>query len=332
VKPSPEEATMSAKSVCVLAGVLLAAGALLSCSGEADEPVSDPLAGTWQTSDVFITFDSGEYTVAQGSATDTPFEGGTYEVDGTTVTLTPAPPTADIGTTTTGLLACSVGQVGVYEMTVSDDGSEIKMKVVSDDCADRRNDWSANSLKKAVDVAAGPSVPASNAAVFDFATDDLCSWFTAEAMNQIVADAQQRAGTDYNFSPFTSGDCQAESGWSYVYAGGLYVGFILEPVESFFARAAGDPDIEVPDVKPAEFVGHGFLDDEVSYQMGLHSGGFGYEYLVGYLRVDGHQDETLYFNFAIDGSRSIGLDTMTNLSLAMVNEALQGMNWTKATE
>jgi hypothetical protein len=146
VGPSPEEATMSAKNLCALTGVLLATGALLSCSGEADEPVSDPLEGTWQTSDVFMTFDGGEYRVAQGSATDTPFEGGTYEVEGTTVTLTPTPPTADIATTG---LACSVGQVGVYEMTVSDDGSEIKLTVVSDDCADRRNDLTANSLKEA---------------------------------------------------------------------------------------------------------------------------------------------------------------------------------------
>lgn len=137
---------MSAKTLCALTGVLLATGALLSCSGEADEPVSDPLEGTWQTSDVFMTFDGGEYKVAQGSATDTPFEGGTYEVDGTTLTLTPTPPTADIETTG---LACSVGQVGVYEMTVSDDGSEIKLTVVSDDCADRRNDLAANSLKEA---------------------------------------------------------------------------------------------------------------------------------------------------------------------------------------
>jgi hypothetical protein len=162
---------MSAKNVCVLMGVLLATGALLSCSGEADEPVADPLEGTWQTSDVFLMFDGGEYRVAQGSATATPFEGGTYAVEGTTVTLTPTPPTADIETTG---LACSVGQVGVYEMTVSDDGSEIQLKVVSDDCTMRRDDFAVYSLKKAGDAAAGPSVPASNAAVFDF-TPTVCA-------------------------------------------------------------------------------------------------------------------------------------------------------------
>ncbi|MFO7700109.1 MAG: hypothetical protein R6W79_05855, partial [Acidimicrobiia bacterium] len=57
----------------------------------------------------------------------------------------------------------------------------------------------------------------------------------------------------------------------------------------------------VLDVNPAEFVGHGFLDDEVSYQMNNGDGGFGYESFDWYLRVDGHQDETLYFKFAIDG-------------------------------
>jgi hypothetical protein len=164
--------------------------------------------------------------------------------------------------------------------------------------------------------------------VFDFAADSLCTWFTADDMNEIVAAAQQRAGTEYGFSPFTSEDCEVESGWSYEYPGGPYVWFMLEPVESFFARVAGDPDAQVNDVNPAEFVGHGFLDDEVSYQMNNADGGFGYESFDWYLRVDGHQDETLYFKFAIDGlPRSIGLDTMTNLGLAMVNEVLDRMNW-----
>jgi hypothetical protein len=176
--------------------------------------------------------------------------------------------------------------------------------------------------------------------VFDFATDSLCTWFTPDDMNEILAAAQQRAGTDHDFSPFTSGDCEAESGWGV--PGRLSVWFMLEPVESFFARVAGDPDAQVNnltggelvlDVNPAEFVGHGFLDDEVSYQMNNGDGGFGYESFDWYLRVDGHQDETLYFKFAIDGlPRSIGLDTMTNLGLAMVNEVLERMNWTSSTQ
>ncbi|MCU0279673.1 MAG: hypothetical protein MUE31_12375 [Candidatus Nanopelagicales bacterium] len=318
---------MSAKNLRVLAGVLLAAGALLSCSGEADEPVSDPLAGTWQTSDVFMTFDSGEYTVAQGSATDTPFEGGTYEVDGTTVTLTPAPPTADIETTG---LACSVGQVGVYEMTVSDDGSEIKLTVVSDDCADRRNDLSANSLKKTGGVAAGPPVPARNAAVFDFATDSLCTWFTADDMNEIVAAAQQRAGTDYDFKAFSSWslpECRRlATMWKAEVASspGLSVWFALEPL--------GDEPRWSPYVEPNpdEFVGHSLLDDEVTYQTRTYQ--FAWKAGVdGFLQVDGHQDEILYFGLAVH-TGGAGTNEYEELGLAMVNETLERMNWIKVTE
>ena len=35
--------------------------------------------------------------------------------------------------------------------------------------------------------------------VFDYATDSLCDWFTPDDMNEILAVAQQRAGTAYDF-------------------------------------------------------------------------------------------------------------------------------------
>jgi hypothetical protein len=352
VESSPEEATMSAKNVCVLAGVLLATGALLSCSGEADEPVPDPIEGTWLTSNVYLTFDGGDYEVTMDPATDTPFEVGTYEVDGTALTLTPAPPTADMETTG---LTCSVGQVGVYEMTVSDDGSQIQLKVVSDDCTMRRDDFAVHSLKKAGDEAAGPSVPASNeaagpsvpasnAAVFDFTTDSLCTWFTADDMNEIVAVAQQRAGTAYPFQAFNSvvaesPACDPESGWrtperiTPETPPGHALAFTLARGSDFSPLDGGPPR----DVNPDAFRGHSLLDDEVSYQLHRYQYAWS-ESVWGYLRVDGHKDETLYFRLAVTDDheiskmRALGAHTLMGLSMAMADETLERMNWINATK
>lgn len=329
---------MSRRSLRVLAGVLLASGgALLSCSGEADGPVPDPMEGTWLTSDVYMTFDGGEYEVSKDPTAATPFEVGTYAVDGTTLTLTPAPPTAETETTD---LTCSVGQVGVYEMTVSADGSEIQLKVVSDDCSVRRDDLRANSLQKAGDEAAvGPSVPASKAAVFDFATDSLCTWFSADDMNEIVAVAQQRVGTTYPFQAFNSGEvaesqaCEPGYGWS---TGNSPPGHSL-----WFTLAMGSDFSPIEPYTPLvldleAFGGHDFLDDEVSYQQG-HYHYTWTESVDGYLRVDGHKDEILYFRLAVADDHEIemgafGGRTMTDLSLAMANEILERMNWINATQ
>jgi hypothetical protein len=244
---------------------------------------------------------------------------------------------------TTGL-TCSVGQVGVYEMTVSDDGSQIQLKVVSDDCTVRRDDLAAYSLKKAGDEAAGPSVPASNAAVFDFTTDSLCTWFTADDMNEIVAVAQQRAGTAYPFQAFNSvvaefPACDPESGWhtperiTLETPPGHALAFTLAR-GSDFSPLDGDPP---RDVNPDAFRGHSLLDDEVSYQLHRYQYAWS-ESVWGYLRVEGHKDETLYFRLAVTDDheiskmRALGAHTLMGLSMAMVNETLERMSWINATE
>jgi hypothetical protein len=215
VKPSPKEATMSARSLRRLAGVLLATGALLSCSGEADEPVSDPLAGD-------------------------------------------------------------------------------------------------------------PAVPASAAAVLDFPGDSLCTWFTADDMNEMLATAQQRAGTAYDFQEFNSCPGMWKSGES---SPGLTVWFGLEPLGGA-GEARWSPFVEP---NPDEFRGHSLLDDEVAYQTRTYQ--FAWKAGVdGYLQVVGHEDEILYFGLAVHTMEGKGTNEYEELGLAMVDEVLQGMNWINVTE
>jgi hypothetical protein len=159
--------------------------------------------------------------------------------------------------------------------------------------------------------------------VFDFATDSLCDWFTADDMNEILAVAQQRAGTDYDFKAFNSCDMmwRAEEPSS----PGLSVWFDLEPLG---VEPRWEP-YEEPN--PDEFVGHSLLDDEVTYQTR------GYQFawkagLDGFLQVDGHQDEILYFGLAVHTMEGKMTDEYEELGLAMVNEVLERMNWINSTQ
>lgn len=144
---------MSRKRVRVAAGALLAVGALLSgCSSQDDAPAADPVEGSWLTAaEVLMTFADGDWeaVLPEGhgwdNVTGVPFDGGTYEVAGTTLTLTT---TDEDGVVRTGM-SCEVGQVAVYEMTVSDDSSTIGLKAVNDDCV-RREDLDGRNLTKEV--------------------------------------------------------------------------------------------------------------------------------------------------------------------------------------
>jgi hypothetical protein len=149
--------------------------------------------------------------------------------------------------------------------------------------------------------------------VFDFATDSLCDWFTPDDMNEILALAQQRAGTDYDFKAFNSCDMmwRAEEPSS----PGYRVWFGLEPL-----------DIAWQQPNPDQFAGHRLLDDEVTYQNRTYQ--FAWEAgLDGFLQVDGHQDEILYFGLAVHTVEGQGTDEYEELGLAMVNEVLERMNW-----
>lgn len=52
-------------------------------------------------------------------------------------------------------------------------------------------------------------------AIFDFSTDSMCEWFTAEDMDRVLTDAQDRAGTTVELVGFVpEGRCLADGSWS----------------------------------------------------------------------------------------------------------------------
>jgi hypothetical protein len=120
---------------------------------------------------------------------------------------------------------------------------------------------SADSSDSAVTTESSAPKP-----VFDFATDSLCDWFTPDDMNEIVAVAQQRAGTDYDFKAFDSSslpECRRlATMWKAEEPSspGHRVWFQLEPLG---VEPRWSP-YEEPN--PDEFVGHSLLDDDVTYQ------------------------------------------------------------------
>jgi hypothetical protein len=162
--------------------------------------------------------------------------------------------------------------------------------------------------------------------VFDFATDSLCDWFTPDDMNEILAVAQQRAGTDYELKTFNSSslvECRrlgtmwkAEEPSS----PGYRVWFGLEPL-----------DIAWQQPNPDQFAGHRLLDDEVTYQNRTYQSAWK-PGVDGFLQVDGHEDEILYFGLAVHTVEGQGTNEYEELGLAMVNEVLERMNWINATQ
>ena len=160
--------------------------------------------------------------------------------------------------------------------------------------------------------------------VFDFAADSLCDWFTPDDMNEILAVAQQRAGTAYELKAFNSCDMlwRAEEPSS----PGLRVWFGLEPLG---VEPRWEP-YEEPN--PDDFEGHSLLDDEVTYQTRTYQ--FLWQAGVdGFLQVDGHQNEILYFGLAVrEGGGNDLSGEYEELGLAMVNEVLERMNWINSTQ
>jgi hypothetical protein len=189
----------------------------------------------------------------------------------------------------------------------------------------------------AVGLGSDPAPPADSIPVmFDIRTDRFCEWFTAKEMNEILAVAQQRAGTDFVFEEFTPGtstdpNCRervpglvshrwATTGWASSVPGKASV---VVAMDSWIDEA------EVAD----EFVGHRLLDDEVSYQIRNYT--YGWQDGVGvYLQVDRHEDEIFYFGFGVDNHDSVTSMTRKyeDFGLAIANELLQRMNWVSSGE
>lgn len=130
----------------MLAGSILAAATLLGCTG--DTGTADALEGVWVSPNgVWMTFEDGTweaqyYSVRSPEYGEEPFDAGTYDVDGTTLTMT-QDLTDDIEPNP---LTCPEGSVGVYEVDVSDDGTTLQFDLVEDDCDARASDMQAGDF------------------------------------------------------------------------------------------------------------------------------------------------------------------------------------------
>lgn len=148
---------------------------------------------------------------------------------------------------------------------------------------------------------AGVGDDARNGGEFDFATDSICTWITAEVMNDIVLLAQAESWTmpdrQGTFDRFGPDGCSVEGWWAtganrdnvWMTDGwpdndaGLRIR--MAP-----ASAYGQP--AVPELDADDFVAHPFLHESVTYA-GLEYGSWASGLSVQ-LRVDGHADVLVF--------------------------------------
>ncbi len=183
-------------------------------------------------------------------------------------------------------------------------------------------------------VSTVPRLPVKAATVYDLETDDLCEWLTAGEMDQIVAYAQQQAGTEFAFgslvdpvpaghaSSGTSGLCWGSAGWTENPAA---EGSILIALSSYFDDQDASADRDWFDANPQWFDGHPLLDDAVAYHVSRHNVAFDAGVQLQ-LRVDGH-DDVLVFAFGVGDEAAVATPTYETLGLAIANELLRQMNW-----
>jgi hypothetical protein len=124
-------------AVAAVAGIVTAVTSLLGGCGESGRQVGDMLEGTWESPGGALTvFADGTWETSAPDVDEPPFDGGPYEVQGTTLTMTTALTENIVRTDFT----CNEGDVGVYELTFSDDGSVLTMELVRDDCEGRSSE------------------------------------------------------------------------------------------------------------------------------------------------------------------------------------------------
>ena len=161
---------------------------------------------------------------------------------------------------------------------------------------------------------------------FDFATDSMCDWFTAEDMDRIVASAQEKVGTTLAVAPFQAADClEGETPPMWVAAppsGDDDVLVVLTPV------ASGVDSGWERTTEPGDFAEHELLDTSVTYG--------NVEHLVWYtpgmaadLRVEGHEDEVLWFALLLPSTSGPAPSDPQHelLGFAVADAMLREMNW-----
>jgi hypothetical protein len=175
---------------------------------------------------------------------------------------------------------------------------------------------------------------------FAYSTDSLCDWFTADDMNQIVAAAQQRAGTSWELVNFEPDDCvrlappverRFEYDWDHTTPKGDFGED--EMVASVPGLAVGLVPVAWTGEEPSiEFAGHEMLDESVAY------GNLQYdcswrEILTVELRVEGHDEDVLWFSLTRYNPVSACPDDetykaqVTALGLAVADAMLEQMGW-----
>ena len=181
----------------------------------------------------------------------------------------------------------------------------------------------------------------SGEAAFDFSTDSLCDWFTAAEMNQIIAAAQERAGTTWGFTYFEAGDCIPQdpydsaapwewSPWLWATsrtgnpAPGLGLSVSLVPFAWVLPESLSYGG-------PAEvFVGHEMLDDSVTYGDLRYVSSWAEDMSVD-LRVEGHEDEVLRFTLRHSNpgpaAAAETYDAQVALGFGVADAMLREMGW-----
>ena len=196
--------------------------------------------------------------------------------------------------------------------------------------------FSGSDLLEPADTTLPPSttVPEPSietATAFDLATDDFCDWLAAEEINQMIASAQQRTGTDADLVPLDDavGSCSGVRGlwWA-------STGWTQNPAEEgsmmiALHRYSDDPDASVgPEWfhdNPEWFDRHNLLDEAVGYHVSRHNVAYDAGVQIQ-LRVAG-QEDILVFAFGVGDAAAVHTPKYEELGLAIANEMLRQMNW-----
>lgn len=159
-------------------------------------------------------------------------------------------------------------------------------------------------------------------AVFDFAVDSLCDWFSADEMNQIIAAAQERAGTSWRYVEFEDEDCLRRE--PPVPSPGPAAWDSGRPSNSGLSLMVDMVPVAWTDLEPAEdFMGDEMLDPSITYGDLEHDCGWD-ESTSFDLRVDGHE-EVLLFRLV---RPSCGSETQAaSLAFSVAEAMLTSMNW-----
>jgi len=162
---------------------------------------------------------------------------------------------------------------------------------------------------------------------FDLGTDSFCEWISPGTMTTILSIAQKRAGTDYDLRGLTVCDDTSGGFWN-----STLTSFAGELPPRVAASSLDDADTPVQaayaETSPGDFIGHPLLDDSVTYHIRTYQ--FLWQEGVDLLlRVEGHDDEILYFGFGVDdGNRDTYMTPeYEELALAAANELLVRLNW-----